>query len=158
MNDLVVNVSWEFFLGLLGSIIALAYYTNGRFTRLETSVDWITDALRDLTIKAENISAKLFDTSSPVSLTETGRRSLEESGLKSYIDARRRDLLEELRSVAPFDPYGTEEAAFRLLRRVNFGDGPSRRLKKFAFENGLSIDLLRATGAIYLRDLALKRD
>jgi len=69
MSDLVINISWEYFFGILGTLIALAYYANGRFTRLETNFQWLADALRDLTIKAENISAKLFDASSPVALT-----------------------------------------------------------------------------------------
>jgi hypothetical protein len=158
MNDFVIYISWEFFLSIIGSIIAIAYYANGRFTRLETNFDWLSEALRELTIKAENISAKLFDTESPVSLTRAGRRSLEESGLKSYIDIRKRDLVEQLRGLAPFDVYGLQEASFRFLARATFEDGFARRLQKFAFENGMSIDLLRRVGAIYLRDIALKRD
>jgi hypothetical protein len=158
MNDLVITVSWEFFLGILGSIIALAYYTNGRFTRLETNVEWLTDALHEVTIRAENTSSKLFDANSPVSLTKGGRRSLEESGLKSYIDLRKRDLLDQLRGAARFDLYDIQDAAFRLLGRLPFEGGFDRRLKRFAFENGVSTDLLRRIGAIYLRDIALKRD
>jgi hypothetical protein len=45
---LTINISWEFFLGILGTLIALAYYANGRFTRLETNFDWFADAVRDL--------------------------------------------------------------------------------------------------------------
>ena len=158
MNDLVITVSWEFFLGIMGTLIAIAYYANGRFTRLETNFDWLSDVLRELTIKAENISAKLFDNSSPVSLTATGRRSLDASGLKSYIDARSHGLISELRSATSFDLYDTQAAAFHLLGRIRLEDAFARRLKAFAFESGVSIDLMRRLGAIYLRDLALKRD
>ena len=157
MNDLVINTSWEFFLGIMGSTIALAYYANGRFTRLETNVDWLSEALRDLTVKAENISAKLFDSGSPVSLTRAGRRSLAESGLKSYIDVRSRDLMDELGQATSFDLYSVQEAAFRLLARMPFEQAFARRLNKFAFESGASTDLLRRVGAIYLRDIALRR-
>jgi len=158
MNDLVINISWEFFLGILGSIIALAYYANGRFTRLETNFDWLSEALRDLTIRAENISSKLFDTGSPVSLTRAGRKFLEESGLELYIDLRRRDLVDELRRTVRFDVYDIQKAAFRLFDRILFEERFTRRLKKFAFDNGVSTDLLRRVGAIYLRDIALRRD
>jgi hypothetical protein len=158
MSDLVINISWEFFLGILGSIIALAYYTNGRFTRLETNFEWLSDAIRDLTVKAENISSKVIAASSPVSLTGAGLRSLEDSGLKSYIDARKRDLVNQLRVTAIFDLYGVEESAFRLFAHISFDDGFARRLKKYAFESGHSTDLLRRIGAIYLRDVALKRN
>jgi hypothetical protein len=82
MSDLIINIGWEYFLGILGSMIAMAYYANGRFTRLETNYEWLAHAIRDLTIKAENISSKLFDTGSPVALTRSGQRFLEKSGAK----------------------------------------------------------------------------
>jgi hypothetical protein len=43
MNGLTISVSWEYFLGVMGALIAVAYYTNGRLTGLETSVQWLTD-------------------------------------------------------------------------------------------------------------------
>src|ERR1700733_16045270 len=76
MNNVIINVNWEYFLGMIGTLIALAYYANGRFTRIETSVEWLKDALRSLKIASENGTNKLFDVSSPVSLTTRGRRAL----------------------------------------------------------------------------------
>jgi hypothetical protein len=157
MNDLVINVSWEYFLGILGSIIALAYYTSGRFTRLETDVHWLSDAIRDLNIKAENISRKLFDAGSPVTLTFAGHLHLDHSGLKSYIDRRKPDLISQLRSSARFDIYRLQETAFRLMARMPFDQTFERRFNRFAFDKGMSTDLLRRIGAIYLRDLAAGR-
>jgi hypothetical protein len=52
MANLIINVNWEYFLGILGTLIALAYYANGRFTKLETSVEWLKDAMRELKINA----------------------------------------------------------------------------------------------------------
>jgi hypothetical protein len=40
---LTINISWEFFLGIFGSLIALADYANGRLTRLDTNFDWLVD-------------------------------------------------------------------------------------------------------------------
>jgi hypothetical protein len=74
MDNLVINVSWEYFLGLLGSLIAIAYYTNGRFTALETDVGWLRDTISQLLINAENVRTKLFKNGSPVALTATGYR------------------------------------------------------------------------------------
>ena len=157
MNDLVINVSWEYFLGILSSIVALAYYTSGRFSRLETNVEWLSDAVRDLTIRAENVSSKLFETGSPISLTAAGYRHLEQSGLKSYIDRRKDALVRQLRASAPFDRYRVQDSAFRLLARIPFDDAFGRRLNAFAFERGISTDLLRRIAAIYLRDIAADR-
>jgi hypothetical protein len=152
---LTINVNWEYFLGIIGTLIALAYYANGRFTRIETSVEWLTDAVRDLTIRAENISAHAFDTGSPLSLTETGEQLLRDSGLKSYIDRRRDTLTALLRAQAPLDLYTVQENSFRLFSRIPLDDTLERNLNKFAFRNGTSIDLLRRVGAIYLRDIAV---
>src|ERR1700730_10335214 len=77
---LSINISWEFFLGIFGTLIALAYYANGRFTRVETNFDWLADAVRDLTIKTENISARAFETGSPLFVTATGEQLLRDSG------------------------------------------------------------------------------
>lgn len=154
MDGLTINLTWEYFLSVMGSLIAIAYYANGRFTRLETDFQWLMDTLRDLTIRAENVSAKLFSAGSPISLTATGYRALRQSGLKSYIDRQKSDLVPRLRTDALADPYTVQETAFRLLAELRFDEGFTLHLKKFAFKNGMSTDLLRRAGAIYLRDLA----
>src|SRR5689334_14133560 len=109
---LTINIGWEYFLGLIGTLIALAYYTNGRFTRIETNFEWLADTVHDLMIKAENISARAFDVHSPISLTETGEQLLRDSGLKSYIDRRKDDLTAQLRATAPLDLYTVQENTF----------------------------------------------
>lgn len=154
MSDVLINISWEYFLGIIGSIIALAFYGNGRFTRLETNYEWLAEVIRDLTIKAENISTKLFDSESPVELTSTGQQFLEKSGLKSYIDARRKDLVGQLHANRPLDLYTVQQSAFRLLAAIPLDKTFEQQLNKFAFESGISTELLRRVGAIYLRDIA----
>jgi hypothetical protein len=152
---LTITMNWEYFLGILGTLIALAYYANGRLTRIETNFDWLADAVRDLTIRAENVSAKAFEIGSPISLTATGERLLRDSGLKSYIDHRRDELTARLRARAPLDLYTIQESAFRLCDRISLEDHFARSLNKFAYRNGTSTDLLRRVGAIYLRDIAV---
>jgi hypothetical protein len=152
---LTINIGWEFVLGIFGTLIALAYYSNGRLTRLETNFDWVADAVRDLIIKVENVSAKAFEIGSPISLTATGERLLRDSGLKSYIDHRRDELTARLRAQAPLDLYTVQESAFRLFDRIYLDDSFARHLSKFAYRNGASTDLLRRVGGIYLRDIAV---
>jgi hypothetical protein len=53
MSELSIHIGWEYFLGLIGTLIGIAYYTNGRLTRLETTVDWVKDTLARLTAKFE---------------------------------------------------------------------------------------------------------
>ncbi|MCP3475065.1 hypothetical protein NLM33_32605 [Bradyrhizobium sp. CCGUVB1N3] len=152
---LTINVNWECFFGIIGTLIALAYYANGRFTRIETNFEWLADTVRDLTIKAENISARAFDVHSPISLTETGEQLLRDSGLKSYIDRRRDELTGQLRTMAPLDLYTVRDSAFRLFHHISLDMAFTRQLNRFAFRNGTSVDLLKRIGAIYLRDLAI---
>ncbi len=47
MDALSINISWEFFLSVMCSLIALAYYLNGRFTGLETNVDWLKETISE---------------------------------------------------------------------------------------------------------------
>jgi hypothetical protein len=153
---LTINIGWEFFLGIIGTLIALAYYSNGRLTRLETNFDWLADAVRDLTIKVENVSAKAFEIGSPISLTASGEQLLRDSGFRSYIDRHREELTTQLRANAAFDLYTIQESAFHLLDRLSFDDSFARHLNRFAYRNGTSTDLLRRVGAIYLRDIAVE--
>ena len=152
---IAINIGWEYFLGIIGMVVALAYYANGRLTRLETNFDWLAAGLRDLSIKIENVSAKAFEVSSPISLTATGERLLRDSGLKSYIDRRRDELSTQLRLSAPLDPYAIQESSFSLLDRISLDDSFARNLNKFAFRTGTSTALLRRVGAIYLRDITV---
>lgn len=119
MDNVTINITWEFFLGAMGSLIAIAYYANGRFTGLETNVDWLKEMISELLINAENIRTKLFKNDSPVSLTATGYHVLRRSGLKSYIDTKRRILLSALNSKNSADPYELQRRAFRLLATLS---------------------------------------
>jgi hypothetical protein len=151
---LSINI-WEYFLGLLGTLIGLAYCANRRVTRIETNVEWLADTARDLAIRIENISERAFESGSPISLTATGEQLLRDSGLKSYIDHHRDELTAQLRARAPFDLYAIQKSAFRLLDRISLHDPFARHLNKFAYRSGTSTDLLRRVGAIDLRDIAV---
>jgi hypothetical protein len=153
MNNVIININWEYFLGLLGTLIALAYYANGRFTRLETSVEWLTETFRGLKIASENGSMKLFDTASPVSLTTVGWHVLKESGLESYIDTHEERLTAHCRRDPSSDRYEVQSSAFQIFADWKFDRPFERQLNEFAFANGMSPDLLRRVGAVYLRDL-----
>ena len=48
MNGLTIYVDWQYFLGILGALIGLAYYANGRFTKIETTVEWLKETLLEI--------------------------------------------------------------------------------------------------------------
>jgi len=156
MNGLIIYINWEYFLGVVGTLVAIAYYANGRFTRLETSVEWLKEALRGFTIASENASMKLFEARSPLSLTRAGSRILKESGLEGYIDEHQDELIKLTKLYRPhLDPNHLQDRSFRLFADVPFAPEFEQRVNEFAFANGISIQYLRRVGAIYFRDLVL---
>ena len=54
MNGLVINVDWPYFLGIIGTLIGIAYYANGRFTKIETTVEWLKQTLLEIKEKLDN--------------------------------------------------------------------------------------------------------
>ncbi len=152
----MINVSWEYFLSIMSGLIAIAYYTSGRFTALETTVAWLKELLTELTVDAENHQAKLFKRGSPVSLTTKGYQVLARSGLRSYLDANKKRLLSQFFDVPSSNNYELQRRAFDLLAGLSLEEPVERHLSRFAFANGLSAILLRRVGAIYLRDLVVQ--
>jgi hypothetical protein len=153
MSGLTINVSWEYFLGVMGALIAIAYYTNGRFAALETSVEWLKETARELLIRFDNRDQKVLRIGSPIALTRWGRRLLHASGLESYVDQHAQAWLAQVGRDILDNPYHLQSWAFRLLANVSFDDEFEAGLGAFAFSNGLSIDLLRRIGAVHLRDI-----
>ena len=156
MDAITINIGWQYFLGIFSALIAIAYYTQGRFTALETDVAWLKDTIGELAIRADNVRAKLFKSSSPVSLTPTGYIALKKSGLRSYIDANRNALLNRLRRVRS-NPYELQRQSFMLFAELPLETVVLQRLNNFAVANDVSPGLLRRVGAIYLRDIAAAR-
>lgn len=153
MDTIVINIGWEYFLSIMGSLIAVAYYAQGRFTGLESDVTWLKEMISELTIRAENQHTKLFTNTSPASLTPNGYQALKACGLKSYIDANCSAMVARLDAVTS-DPYKLERQTFRLLANMRFEKVVELHLNKFAFAKGISTDFVRRLGAIYLRDIA----
>lgn len=158
MDSIVITISWEYFLGILGALIAIAYYSNDRFTTLETDIGWLKEMISELSIKAENVSAKLFKNGSPVSLTSAGYHALARSGLRSFVDAHRRTLLAALDAERLSDRNEVQRRAFSLLAELTLDEPVARHLSNFAFSAGISTAVLRRAAAIYLRDLALAQN
>lgn len=136
----------------MSGLIALAWYTNGRFTSIETNIGNLKDAITNLTGRMDNA----FGMSSPISLKPAGIDALEKSGLKKWIDDNKPRLLRECGSAfALSNQYDIQEAAFKLFDKVDFGDF-EQSLKSAAFSRGWSMEIIRRVGGIYFRDLCLK--
>jgi hypothetical protein len=74
MNGITIYIDWPYFLGIVGTLIAIAYYANGRFTKIETTVEWLKETLLEIrsTLEDEMIQ-QTGDSSLPFS-SARGRR------------------------------------------------------------------------------------
>jgi hypothetical protein len=53
MNAITIYIDWPYFLGIIGTLIATSYYANGRFTKIETTIDWLKDTLQEIKTRLE---------------------------------------------------------------------------------------------------------
>jgi hypothetical protein len=53
MNGITIYVDWAYFLGIVGTLIGIAYYANGRFTKIETTVEWLKEILLEIKTRLE---------------------------------------------------------------------------------------------------------
>ena len=78
MDTLTIQISWEYALGIIGTIIAssasIAWYASGRFAALETSMEWVKSTLIELKVAIDkmNPSRPAFGASSPIDLKPAG--------------------------------------------------------------------------------------
>lgn len=155
MDVTVINIGWVYFLGMIGGLIAIAYYANCRLTALAMNTEWLREMVTELLVAHENDRAELFNNTPQLSLTTKGYHALARSGLRSYIDANKRRLLSQIGNETLSSAYELQSRAFRVFADLSLEEPVARNLNTFAFANGTSPTLLRRLGAIYLRDIAL---
>jgi hypothetical protein len=61
MNGITIYIDWPYFLGIIGTLIAMAYYANGRFTKIETTIEWLKDILLEIRADSEKRDDRSFD-------------------------------------------------------------------------------------------------
>lgn len=58
MDGLIINISWEYALGIIGFLIlgpsVVAWYASARFTKVETSMEWLRDTVKEIKAKLDN--------------------------------------------------------------------------------------------------------
>jgi hypothetical protein len=156
MGGITINISWEWALGIIGTLILIAWKTSARFTAIETSLDWIADRIKDLKIEIDNMKNPGFKNGSPVALTDKGQKWLTDSGLKKYIDSNRSHLIESCSTKKETNAYEVQQHIFTLFENMEFDKEADKKFKQYAYEEGISMEVLRRIGAIYFRDICLE--
>jgi hypothetical protein len=160
MNGLIINIDWAFFLGIVGTLILIAWYGGFKFARIETLLEGHTRILDDVEDRLSSLEGKRLESfleSSPLSLTEKGMRQLTESGLKDYIDLNIDTLSEKCRKNANSETaYDIQEASFSIMKNTEFESELWRKVKNAAYNNAMDVGLIKHIAGIYLRDKCLK--
>ena len=136
-TELVIKVDMIYFLGIVGTLVAITWFAGHKFGKLEDSIDWIKRELENLwsAIKGrEAVRAGLEAKGSPLNPTELGWKYIKESNLENIVDREKREmLLEKLKDALgkAYTEYDVQEQARRLL--VSMKDDPISIPSKYRF-------------------------
>ncbi len=164
---------------LLFSAISLFFVLGIYKQKIDTfgeSVKSNTNDIKDLSIRLSNnikdLSTRLskleggvekdrvkydgfLQIKSPLSITEKGMKLLEESGGKEYIDNNAMLLIEDIRNKIPKSLYDVQVFSKEVVESHS-GDDEFIKIKDYVYNNGLVLDSVIMTLAVYLRDKAFK--
>ncbi len=115
--------------------------------------------LKDIRERFFSLEGKMsgtYQSNSPISLTSKGSGFLVESGLKGYIDTNKDMLINLCEPKKHTSSYEVQSHVFEIFDTLTLESSLDKKLKEFAFQQGVSTDILRRLGAIYFRDMCLK--
>lgn len=147
----------------LPTVLGAFLYIGRKLQLLDNLKNEIDDNIRpDLKDVRERLAtwegktAGLYQSQSPISLTEQGRKYLQKSGLKAFIDENKEGLMQQVQHEQTMQsPYDVQQIAFEFFDELDLPDSLEKRTKNFAFNHGISMDALRRIGGIYFRDICL---
>lgn len=169
-QPLLIEIDWRWALGIIGSLLTLAWVGSGKFARIERDISWIKkviaelkrsvisldERVRRIEVKDINTDQTFFNNASPIKLTARGEKHFIASGLKRYIDDHQQELLRDCASQQHTNSYEVQEHVFRLFDTLEFTPEFDDAIKEYAYREGLPIEILRRAGAIYFRDICLQ--
>ena len=141
---------------LLGGVII--YFGYKFISPIKKSVARITNACIEIQTVFENSGVPLRHhlveaPGSPLQPTEYGKQLIEDSGLTKILNDKKDFLKTELNKILPpgNTEYDVQEKARELLLRLK-NEEIMTPVKKYAYDNGLNVDIILKTGGLWLRD------
>ena len=137
---------------------------NKEVDGIKKDVDKIADmekemsALKEFKTDAQKfIDSKLYSDKSPLSLTEFGKKLVQESGLDKILedDDVMKQVIEEVKKMEPQTKYDVQEMARSVMDNLT-NYKPFMHIKEYAFENGKDFQQILRAGAILVRDYYIK--
>ena len=101
-TELIIKIDMFYFLGIMGSLIAVVWFAGTKWGKVENSIEWIKEEMGNIwsTIKERQLhKAGVAGAGSPMNPTELGRKYLNESGLEKIIDEEKKEELKRLKSL-----------------------------------------------------------
>jgi hypothetical protein len=146
------------------SVIAALIYIGAKLNTLDTLKNELNSNIkpdlkdvRERLATFEGKSAGIYMAQSPISLTGVGQTYLDESGLQKYIDDNKKVLLDQCDHTNTMQtPYDVQEVAFSFFDKHEFPKKVDDALKTYAFNHGVSMDIIRRIAGIYFRDICLR--
>lgn len=161
-TELIIKIDMIYFLGIIGTILTLAWIFSNKLSAIETSIIWIKRELGRLWNSISSMESRLAGvegSKSPLNPTQLGWKWLNESGLAKIIDEEKKTwLLQNLRNSLPpnYTDYDVQEVARRVMVSLK-DDSLMKEVKQYAFEHGIDIEMLLRLGGLLLRDNFLER-
>lgn len=161
-TELIIKIDMVYFLGIIGTILTLAWIFSKKLSAIETSITWISRELGRLWNSISSMESRLAGvegSKSPLNPTQLGWKWLNESGLAEIIDEEKKTwLLQNLRNSLPpnYMDYDVQEVARRVMVSLK-DDSSMTAVKQYAFEHGIDIEMLLRLGGLLLRDNFLER-
>lgn len=94
---------------------------------------------------------------SPLSLTEYGKKVLEDFGFYPIFEANKDQLVSQVQDMKPETNYDIQEDAREVIKQVFESNDPVfAPLKEYAFNHGLPLELVIPPASIVLRDEVMK--
>jgi hypothetical protein len=155
MEEVTIRIGWEYFLGIIAALIGVAWYSSGRFTALETSMQWVKEILNEIKLSSDNTTRPAFGAQSPINLLPLGEQWLKESGMGEYIEKNNPSLMTLCEEKRETNPYEVQKFIFKAFDDLKFDKANEDKFKKFAFEKGTTMSVIRRVGGIHFRNLCL---
>lgn len=136
---------------------------ENRFSKVDEKFDSLlekfgekTSAISERVVKLETwreSSNNLAQANSPLKLTEKGKKILEDSGGKKYVEDHCDYLIDQIKQRKPTTAYDIQILAIETAKQFQDSDD----FKNYAFETGIYTDDIGFVMGIYLRNKAIKK-
>lgn len=179
MEPLVINIGWEYFLSIMGVMIvvplAVMVFFDKKLEKFDSKFDKIKDeisridralgALKGVVeILKSNVNTLLnnkvvesFARNSPINLSVLGKKQLEESGLKEYLNKHQEKILKECKTKKESNDYEIQEYIFNFFDTYRFETNFENDLEQYSYDNGITMWTLRRVAAVHWRNFILDK-